>query len=242
MSEYPQLQYSYYDEIEHFFMKILLVDDNRDLAASLADFLEEKGYEMDFAFSGASALELVINDVYDVIILDVMMPGIDGLKTCQLLRESLHVATPIIFLTARDTLEDKLAGFQVGADDYLVKPFAPEELECRIQALVLRGVRTNIGKQEFGPLSIDFSRQEVTREGQVITLNSTQINMLRLLIQKSPQTVSREQLESAMWESGTPDSDPLRTHIYRLRIAIDKPFETHLIETVYGKGYRLTPQ
>ena len=220
-------------------MRVLLVDDNQTLAQSLGDFLEELGYEMDFAYSGHGGLALVEENHYDVIVLDVSMPGMDGLKTCELIRETLHNPVPIIFLTARDTLKDKIAGFEAGADDYLVKPFAPEELHYRLKAIVSRGQRADVGRQQVGGLIIDHGKSVVYREGKAISLNSTQMSILKTLAQQAPNPVSREKLSSVMWQDGVPDSEPLRTHIYRLRVALDKPFDKALITTVYGIGYRL---
>ena len=220
-------------------MRILIVDDNRELAASLSDFLEEFGYSIDFAYNGQSCLSLVTENEYEVIILDVSMPGLDGLQTCDLLRNTLHKATPIIFLTARDTLEDKIAGFNVGGDDYLVKPFAAEELHCRIKALVTRGSRMDVGLQVIGELEIDYANGKVKRQGFPVPLSDNQLELLKVLAKSAGEPVSRETLEQAMWRDGVPDSEPLRTHIYRLRAALDKGFDYSLIETVYGKGYRI---
>ena len=220
-------------------MRVLIVDDNRELASSLSDFLEEFGYTIDFAYNGQACLSLVTENEYDVIVLDVSMPGLDGLQTCQFLRTGLHTSVPVIFLTARDTLQDKVAGFNVGGDDYLVKPFAAEELHCRIKALVSRGSRKDIGVQVIGELEIDHNLNQVKRQGQIISLTGNQLGLLKALAKVSPEPVSRGTLEQAMWQDGVPDSEPLRTQIYRLRSALDKNFEYSLIETVYGKGYRL---
>ncbi len=224
---------------DNLVMHILLIDNNTELAGSLADFLEEYGYELDFAYSGASGVELVCQNHYDAIILDVSMPGIDGFKTCEIIRNTLHNPVSILFLTARDTLEDKITGYQAGADDYLVKPFAPIELHYRLQALLKRGQRDDIDPQQIGELLIDHYKRIVQRQGQIITLNSTQFNLLKLLARHAPKPVSRAQLERVIWQQNIPDSEALRTHIYRLRQAVDHPFSRPLIETVYGQGYRL---
>ena len=220
-------------------MRILIVDDNQELASSLSDFLEEFGYTIDFAYNGQSCLSLVTENEYEVIVLDVSMPGIDGLQTCELLRKTLHNSTPIIFLTARDTVQDKVAGFNAGGDDYLVKPFAAEELHCRIKALVSRGSRKDVGVQKIGELEIDHGANQVRRGGKSICLSANQMGLLKTLAKVSPEPVSRETLEQAMWQDGVPESEPLRTQVYRLRSALDKGFDYSLIETVYGKGYRL---
>ncbi len=218
---------------------ILLAEDNAELAGSLADYLSEVGFEMDFAFNGESCIELVKKNHYDVIIMDIMMPLLNGLSACQMLREEHCVDTPIIFLTARDSLEDKLEGFAAGGDDFLVKPFSPEELVCRLKALLKRKRTPNQNLQIHGEITIDHQLQQIFRQDQLIEVYETQFKLLILLAQASPKPVSRLELENSLWPEGLPDSDPLRTHIYRLRLQLDKPFKKNLIKTVHGKGYRL---
>lgn len=220
-------------------MKLLLLEDNLALASSLGEYLEALGCCLDYAYSGRACLELVNQDQYDILILDIAMPGIDGLEVCRQIRQELQISTPILFLTARDTIEDKIIGFESGCDDYLVKPFAPEELFYRLKSLNARGPRRDIGSQPLGELNIDHSRKTVTRQGHVIPLQETQFQIIKLLAKKSPETVSRETLETTIWGDDLPQSDSLRTHIYRLRNLIDKPFEKKLIKTVHGRGFRL---
>lgn len=220
-------------------MNILLLDDNVPLADSLGEYLEGVGCKVDYAYTAKSCVNLVSINIYDVLILDITMPGMTGLDACCEIREKLQIATPLLFLTARDTLEDKLLGFSTGCDDYLVKPFAPEELWCRLNALNVRGPRRDIGIQKVGCLHINHSKHTVTRDNVCITLHETQFNILKLLSQHSPNIVSREKLEAELWGENLPESDALRTHMYRLRILLDKPFNKPLITTVHGKGYRL---
>lgn len=223
----------------HQRMNVLLLEDNVEVARSLGEYLEAMGCSMDYAYSAKASLELVRENPYDVLILDISMPGMNGLEACVTMRSGLQIATPILFLTARDTLEDKLEGFRSGADDYLVKPFSPEELFCRLHALNARGPRKDIGTQKIGELSINYSQHTVMRNGQLISLADSQFRLLALLAKNSPNIVTREMMEKAVWQDELPDSDALRTHLYRLRNLVDKPFSKALIKTIHGKGYRL---
>jgi DNA-binding response OmpR family regulator len=220
-------------------MNLLLLEDNVAIASSLGEYLEAMDCTVDYAYSAKASLEMVQNNSYDVLVLDISMPGMTGLDACVEMRKVLQIATPVLFLTARDTLEDKLTGFASGADDYLVKPFSPEELFCRLQALHSRGPRRDIGIQVIGPLTINHSLHTVEREGSQISLANTQFRILALLAKNSPNVVTKEMMENAVWLDGAPDSDALRTHLYRLRNLIDKPFDRAMIKTVHGKGYRL---
>ena len=220
-------------------MKLLLLEDNVALANSLGEYLEGEGCEVDYAYSGNACLTFVKNDTYDVIILDITMPGINGLDVCKDIRQKMVLATPVLFLTARDTLEDKIVGFKSGGDDYLVKPFSPEELFYRLKALNARGPRRDLGIQTIGDIVVDYSKETVTREGQVIPLLEAQFRIVKLLAQYSPNVVPRETIETELWGENIPDSDSLRTHMYRLRNQIDKPFKKQLIKTIHGRGYRL---
>lgn len=220
-------------------MNILLLEDNVAIALSLGEFLEAKGCSVDFAYSGRACLELVKTHSYDVLVLDIAMSGLNGLDACKTMRLDMLIATPVIFLTARDTLEDKLAGFEIGADDYLVKPFSPDELLCRLQALCLRGPRRDIGLQTLGELTIDHSLQTVCRKGVSIQLAGVQFKILQMLAKHSPEVVTKSMLEKSVWGDELPDSGALRTHLYRLRNQLDRPFDRQLISTIHGKGYRL---
>lgn len=219
--------------------QLLLVEDDSALAGSLGDYLSEVGFTVDYAFNGAACLELVQKNTYDAIIMDVTMPALDGISACRRLREQFKNRTPVIFLTARDTLQDKLEGFKAGAEDYLVKPFSPEELVCRLNVLLRRGRPEGQGRQTLGELEIDHDLRLVLRQGVRIELPETLFRMFALLVNAAPLPVSRGVLESALWDDAPPGSDPLRTHIYRLRQSLDAQFETPLLRTVHGKGYRL---
>lgn len=220
-------------------MRILLVEDNRDILANLADYLELKGYSVDCAQDGLSGLHLAVGNHYDLIVLDVMLPGLDGYSLCRRLREEARSSVPVIMLTARDQLDDRLQGFNAGADDYLLKPFALSELAARIEAVLRRsqgGVRRLL---QVADLSYDLDTLEVSRAGQRLKLKPLGLKLLALLMQRSPHVLRREALEEALWGGDCPDSDSLRSHIHQLRQTIDKPFPTPLLHTVHGVGYRL---
>jgi DNA-binding response OmpR family regulator len=220
-------------------MRILLVEDNRDILANLADYLEIKGYTVDCAQDGLTGLHLAASQSYDLAVLDVMLPGMDGFTLCQRLREARN-NLPVIMLTARDTLDDRLQGFSSGADDYLVKPFELSELAARVEA-VLRRANGASRLLMVADLTLDLDSLEVSRLGKSIKLNPIGLKLLETLMRRSPSVVRREQLEEAIWGDDCPDSDSLRSHIHQLRQSIDKPFDTPLLQTVHGIGFRLAP-
>ncbi|MDH4561750.1 response regulator transcription factor [Metapseudomonas lalkuanensis] len=220
-------------------MRILIIEDNRDILANVLDYLQLKGYGVDCAQDGLSGLHLATTQHYDLIVLDIMLPGIDGLQLCNRLRQEARRDTPIIMLTARDTLEDRLAGLRSGADDYLVKPFALSELVARIEAVVRRSHGGRKRQLQVADLSYDLDTLEATRAGQIIKLNPLGHKLLTTLMRRSPAVVRREVLEEALWGDNCPDSDSLRSHIHQLRQALDKPFPRPLLHTIHGVGYRL---
>ena len=220
-------------------MRILLVEDNKDISASIAEYLELQGIICDFAYDGLSGLNQAVMNEYDLYILDVSMPGMSGLQMCKTLREDKNDTRPVIFLTARDTLQDKLAGFDSGADDYLVKPFELQELYVRIQAVASRYYGKSKRTLKLADLIVNLDTQEVTREGREINLTANVFKLLVLLLQQSPNLVTRQQLEHEIWGDDAPDSDSLRSHIYKLRQKVDKPFTEPLIHTVQGRGLRI---
>ncbi len=220
-------------------MRILLVEDNRDILANLADYLELKGYSVDCAQDGLSGLHLATSGHYDLLVLDVMLPGLDGYSLCRRLREEARSSVPVIMLTARDQLDDRLQGFQSGADDYLVKPFALSELAARIEAVLRRSQGAARRLLQVADLNYDLDTLEVSRAGRRLKLNPLGLKLLALLMQKSPHVLRRDALEEALWGDDCPDSDSLRSHIHQLRQVIDKPFPQPLLQTVHGVGYRL---
>lgn len=219
-------------------MKVLVTDDDIDILSTIADYLQLHGIEVDYAHNGKQAINLTAQNKYDVLVLDVMMPKCDGISACKQIRE-VGCTTPILFLTARDTLEDKIDGFNAGADDYLIKPFAMMELLCRIEALGKRISRQHVRLLKIGSLGMDLDQGTAKRDGRTLMLNSVQFRLLAFLMNKAPQIVTREQLEQELWQDSLPESDALRSHIYQLRAVLDKPFAYPMLKTVRGRGYRL---
>ena len=221
-------------------MKILVIEDNKDIAANIADYFEPLGHSLDFAADGLVGLHLAVTENFDVIVLDLMLPGIDGIALCQKLRNDANMDTPVLMLTARDLLDDKLAGFKAGADDYLVKPFSVKELEVRLEALIKRTQASkNNSTLAVADLSFNTETLEISRAGKKIELNPIQRRLLQLLMENSHRVVQRDELEQHIWGDILPDKDILRTHIYNLRNLIDKPFAEKLLHTFHSAGYRL---
>ena len=224
-------------------MKILVIEDNRDIAANLAEYFEPLGHILDFAEDGIEGLQLARSEVFDVIILDVMLPGLDGFGVAKRLRLDHGINTPIIMLTARDQLNDKLEGFASGVDDYLVKPFSIKELEARLLILDKHGPAQNTQLAlQVDQLQFDPATFTANRGGTVLELNPIQRKLLHHLMRNTERVVSREELENVVWGNDVPDKDILRSHIYSLRSIIDKPFEYPLLQTIHGTGYRLHKQ
>jgi len=221
-------------------LSIILVEDHRQLAQTVVEFLEQEGATVDYAGNTSLARELVQEHHYDLMLLDVMLPGEDGYSFCQYLRKDLALDLPVIFITARDQLEDKLEGFDRGGDDYIVKPFALPELAARVSALIRRQRKeVTANTLQVADLELDPARQEVRRDGQLLKLSPTAFRILRILMRESPRVVSREQLEHELWGDLVPDSDALRSHLYNLRKAVDKPFENALLNTLPGVGFSI---
>lgn len=221
-------------------MHILIVEDNPDIIANLYSFLEPLGYTLDIARTGTAGMARALSEPHEAIVLDLSLPGLDGLEVCRRLRHEHRLDTPILMLTARDTVQDKLSGFDVGADDYLVKPYSLQELDARLKALVRRSRQETVEYVlVFDELRLDTRSGEVSRAGQPITLTRIGHKILVALIRNAPNLVSREVLEREVWGDNPPNSDALRTHIHAVRQAIDKPFSRPLLMTVPGIGFRL---
>lgn len=219
---------------------VLLIEDNQDIAEMVYAYLERRGYELDYAADGVTGLHLAVTNSYDVIVLDLMLPGMDGIQVCRKLRDEAKRDTPMLMLTARDTLDDKIAGLDAGADDYLVKPFEIQELEARIRALVRRRRgQTAPEALHVGDLSLDTGTLTVKRGHQTLSLTPISLKILTVLMRASPRVVSRRDIEREVWGDILPDSDTLRSHLYTLRKAIDKPFSKPLLHTVQSSGYRI---
>ena len=222
-------------------MRILIVEDSPDIIANLYGYFEPKGYILDSAVNGYAGLALAAQNAYDVVILDVMLPGLTGIELCARLRGELNNPVPVLMLTARDTLQDKQAGFDSGADDYLVKPFSMAELDMRLRALIrrARGEHRTSPELRVGELIFNTHTYEAKRLGTPLSLTKTGYILLNCLMRAAPGLVSREQLEHAIWGDDRPDSDALRTHLHAVRQALDKPFAFSMLRTVPGVGYKL---
>lgn len=219
-------------------MRLLVVEDNRNLLANLFEYFEPRGYTLDAAPDGPTGLHLALTHDYDAIVLDWMLPRMDGREVLARLRAAGR-DVPVLMLTARAQLDDKVSGFRSGADDYLTKPFDLPELEVRLEALAAR-VRGRARRVlQVADLRYDLATLEVTRGGRSLHLYPACRKLLELLMQASPAAVSRERLERGLWGDSPPDGDMLRSHVYELRRAVDAPFVVKLIHTLPRVGYRL---
>lgn len=221
-------------------MRLLLIEDNQSLVANLFDYFEARGHTVDAAPDGITGLHLATTQAYDVLLLDWMLPRMDGREVLRRLREEHGSSLPVIMLTARDELPDKIAGFRAGADDYLTKPFALPELEVRLEALLARASGRNRERVlQVEDLRLDLATLEASRAGQALHLYPACRKLLETLMQASPAAVTRERLEHALWGDDPPEGDMLRSHIYELRRSVDGPFPLKLIHTLPRVGYRL---
>lgn len=220
-------------------MRLLVVEDNASLVANLFDYFEARGHTLDAAPDGITGLHLAIQQSYDVVILDWMLPRMDGREVLRRLRNE-RPAQPVVMLTSRHELADKIAGFRAGADDYLAKPFALPELEVRLEALLARrGDRGSDRVLEVHGLRLDLHTLEARRDGQRLHLYPACRKLLETLMRASPAAVPREHLEQALWADRPPDGDLLRSHVYELRRSVDGPYAVKLIHTLPKVGYRL---
>jgi DNA-binding response OmpR family regulator len=220
-------------------VRILLVEDNRRLSNSLRLTLEEDGYAVDTAYDGLDGEEMGLISSYDVIILDIMLPGKDGLEVCRELRDR-HIATPILMLTARDALDDRVCGLDSGADDYLIKPFEVDELRARIRALLRRESASKSGSLQVADLVLDPATHTVRRGGREIELTAKEFSLLEYLMRHPNHLITRAMAEEHLWSyDHVIASNVVDVYIRRLRSKIDDPSEVKLLETMRGAGYRL---
>lgn len=219
---------------------VLLVEDDRMIAESTGSYLESLGFEVDYARDGAEGLRLASENRYDAILMDGNLPRLDGLEVVRKLRGEARVSTPILMVTGRDTLEHKVEGLEMGVDDYLTKPFAAQELEARLRAIIRRN-RKEVATQilQVGDLSFDPMSHILKRGDRRIELSPVGSRLLKILMRESPRVVSRKEIERELWGDELPDSDALRSHIYNLRKNVDKGFGRPLLHTVQSSGYRL---
>ncbi|AOG01080.1 hypothetical protein BSY18_1983 [Blastomonas sp. RAC04] len=218
---------------------ILLVEDSPDLASNIIDYLEALGHRMHYAADGEAGLREALVRPIDIVLLDLALPNRGGLSVCSEIRRRADRRIPILMLTARDTLDDKLAGFAHGADDYLVKPFSLAELAARVAALALRPQLGQPHCFSVGPLTIDRQARTATRDGQLLRLTPLLWELLLLLAEAWPNPVSRDEATLRLWGDDPPSSDSLRAHLHLLRQVVDKPFDRPIIETVHSVGFRL---
>ena len=222
-------------------MHILVVEDEQRLAFLLRRVLLEERHTVDLAYDGQTGLDLALSDTYDVVILDVMLPGLDGLEVCRQMRAE-HIMTPVLMLTARGAVEDRVVGLNVGADDYLVKPFAMEELLARINALLRRRDRRfdEVPQLSAGDLTLDLVRHEARRTGRIIELTAKEFALLEYLMRHPGQVLTRTQIIDAVWRYDLEAlSNVVDIYIHYLREKIDHGFSHALIKTVRGVGYKI---
>lgn len=220
-------------------LSLLLIEDNLAIARQLVEFLEGLGWDIDHTLRGDQGIQLALQNPYDLIILDINLPDTDGFSVCQVVKTQAQVNLPILMLTARDAFEDKAEGFGRGADDYVTKPFEFRELALRCQALARRRDLHRDKTIRIGDLMLDRAERSATRAGQPLKLTKIGFDILAELAQAYPQAVTRTQLTHRLWAQDPPDSDTLRSHIYSLRNALDKPFETPMLTTIINVGYKL---
>ena len=223
-------------------VRILVIEDNSDIAANLGDYLEDRGHTVDFAADGVTGLHLAVVHEFDAIVLDLNLPGMDGIEVCRKLRNEARKQTPVLMLTARDSLDNKLAGFDSGADDYLIKPFAFTELLARIQALIRRATAAPASTQvTVGDLTLDLRTRRAVRAGREIeALRPREFALLEYLMRNAGRVVSKTMILSHVWDySFDPRTNVVDVLVHRLREKIDRDFDHKMIQTVRGMGYVL---
>ncbi|EDX84724.1 response regulator receiver domain protein [Synechococcus sp. PCC 7335] len=223
-------------------MRILLVDDEVELTDPLSHLLRRQGYSVDVASDGETGAQMAISGQYDLLILDRMLSKMSGLEICQKVR-SQALSTPVLFLTAKDTLDDRVDGLDAGADDYLVKPFELRELLARVRALLRRPGSPSVASPsilQFEDLKLQVENQLVSRNGKSIELSDKEVQLLAYLMRSPHQLLTHAQIYDAVWGEGSaPSSNTLAAQMRLLRKKIEQPGQPVLIHTVYGKGYRL---
>lgn len=222
-------------------LHLLLIEDNADLAANVGEFLESRGHTVDYAADGLTGLHLAAVNRYDAIVLDLGLPGMDGVDLCRRLRTDAQEFVPILMLTARNTERDKLAGFEVGADDYMTKPFSSPELLARLHALARRA--SGFAKSRtlsVADLTLNLDTLVARRGERRLELTPSALRLLQHLMAASPRVLTRAEVERILWGDDPPDGDTaLRGHIHALRQAVDRDEPVKLVHTIHGIGYRL---
>lgn len=221
-------------------MRVLIIEDDLDIASNLLDYLASEGYSPEHAADGISGLHRAVSERWSAILLDLSLPGLGGLTLCNKLRQEARLDTPVLMLTARDTLDDKLTGFSQGADDYLVKPFSLKELGARLQALIKRDRGQVVpGVLEWADIRLDPANWTVERGNRSVRLPRKCHQLLHLLMATPDRVLSRNECEMAVWGQPLDGSDTLRSHMHTLRRALTANGEPDPIETVHGIGYRM---
>lgn len=220
-------------------MRILLVEDERKVASFIARALRENAYAVDVAETGEHGLELGTDTLYDAILLDVRLPGLSGIEVCRELRQA-GVESPILMLTARSLVEQRVEGLDAGADDYLIKPFALAELKARVRALIRRGFHKTSANLHYADLELDRHRRRAKRGSSAIPLTTKEFAFLEFLLLRAPEMVSRTEIIEHVWDSHfDSETNLVEVYVNRLRQKIDHNHRTKLIHTVRGVGYRL---
>jgi DNA-binding response OmpR family regulator len=222
-------------------LRILVVEDQKKVARALKEGLQAEHYEVDIALTGEEGFFQVNSQVYDLVLLDLMLPGRDGIDILRTMRER-EIETPVLILTAKDAVEDRVVGLDAGADDYLVKPFAFPELLARIRALLRRGRSDQVLRLKCADLEMDLITRQVRRANTDIQLSAREFDLLEYLMRNSGHVVSRQMLARDVWmetDRVTPIDNVIDVHMTRLRKKVDHPFEEHLIHTVRGVGFMI---
>jgi len=220
--------------------RLLIVEDDRDLASNLVDYLSLRGYAMTLAADGETAMDLLARERFDLIVLDLNLPGIDGLTVCERYRRQLNGKAPVMVLTAQDEVDVKISMLDIGAADYVIKPVTLREMDARIRALIRRAGGDNDGPAlSVADLRFDTGTMRLERAGQVLTLAPIPLRILALLMRHSPNVVLQRTIFREIWSDDAGDKHALLVHMHALRTAVDKPFERQLIHTVRGFGYRM---
>jgi len=223
-------------------MRILIVEDNEGIATNLFDFLEAKGNEVEWVQDGYAALGIFEAHAFDVVVLDLLLPRLSGLDVCRILRRERHIDVPILMLTALDAVTDKLTGFDAGADDYLVKPFALEELWARLQALVNRRIGAVVPRAlHAGPITYDPQSQTVRLHGAEVILQPKCLQILIAMLRQPQKTFTRSEIERVVWGNDEARSEAVRAHMSNLRRSLTLDGQMSAIQTLHGLGYRLAP-
>jgi len=220
-------------------LRLLLIEDETDLAANVVEYFEERGHEVDYAEDGERGVALALAGAFDVVVLDVMLPRMGGIEVCTAIRERATRQVPILMLSARDALSDKILGFDSGADDYLTKPFALVELLARCQALARRRELQRGSVLTIGSLSVNVRTRVAMRGATALKLTPKGFEILRALAEAYPEPVTRSELLERIWGPDWPDSDALRSHIYALRQELDGSHPRRMLETLHGVGFKL---